>query len=99
MIKMMMAAAGLSIGLLMTPVATAPAKAGINIDINVEGQGGRISCNRGRKIVQNSGYWDVRARNCGGRYYSYFGRKKNGRAFVITVDAKRAYITDVRRIY
>jgi len=98
MIKMMMAAAGLSIGLLMMPVATTPAKAGINIDINVDGQG-RISCNRGRKIVQNNGFWDVRARKCGGRYYQYFGRRNKGRTFIITVDAKRAYITDVRRIY
>ena len=100
MIKMMMAAAGLSIGLLMMPVATAPAKAGVDIDINIDGgYKGRISCGRGARIVQNAGYWDVRARNCGGRYYSYFGRRNKGRTFIITVDSRRAYITDVRRIY
>lgn len=98
MIKMMMAAAGLSIGLLMMPVATAPARAGVDIDINIGGKYG-ISCGRGRRIVENAGYWDVRARNCSGRWYSYFGRRNKGRSFIITVDAKRGYITDVRRIY
>lgn len=99
MIRMMMAAAGLSLGLLIMPFATAPAKAGINIDLNLGGSG-RISCGRGRRIVQNDGFWDVRTRDCSGRYYSYFGRRGGGhRAFVITVDARRGYITDVRRIY
>jgi hypothetical protein len=98
MIKMIVAAAGLSIGLLIVPIATAPAQAGINITIDGLG-GGRISCGRGRRIVQNDGFWDVRTRNCSGRYYSYFGRRGGNRAYVITVDAKRAYITDVRRVY
>jgi hypothetical protein len=94
---MMMAAAALSIGLLMMPVATAPAKAGINIDLNIGGKD-RISCGRGRRIVEDRGFRDVRPRNCGGRNYSYFGRRGGGRAFIITLDSRRGRIVDVRRI-
>lgn len=96
--RMMMAAAALSIGLLMMPVATAPAKAGISIDLNIGGRG-RISCGQGRRIVQDHGFWDVRPRNCGGRNYSYFGRRGGGRAFIITVDSRRGRVVDVRRIF
>ena len=97
MIKTLMAAAGLSLGLLMMPVATAPADAGINIDINIGKK--QISCGRGRRLVEDYGYWDVRARNCSGRTYSYFGRRGGGRAFVISVDSRRARIVGVRRLY
>jgi hypothetical protein len=99
MIKMMMAAAGLSLGLLMMPIAaTTPAKAGVNIDINIGGKK-QISCGRGRRLVQDYGYFDVRPRDCNGRNYSYFGRRGNGRAFIITVDSRRARVVDVRRLY
>jgi hypothetical protein len=94
---MMIAAAGLSIGLLMMPVATAPAQAGISIDLNLGGNG-RISCGRGRRLVEDRGFWDVRPRNCSGRNYSYFGRRGGGRAFIILVDSRRGRIVDVRRI-
>jgi hypothetical protein len=97
MIKMMMAAAGLSLGLLMMPVATAPAKAGINIDINIGGKN-QISCGRGRNLVDRSGFYNVRPQNCGGRYYKYFARRK-GNPYLVTVDSRRARIVDVRPIY
>ncbi len=97
MIRMMMAAAGLSIGLLMMPVATAPSQAGISIDLNLGKD--RISCGRGRRIVEDHDYWNVRTRNCSGRYYSYFGRRGGGRIFIITVDSRRGRVVDVRRIY
>ena len=98
MIRMMMGAAGLSIGLLMMPIATAPVPAGISIDLNVGGNG-RISCGRGRRLVEDHGFWDVRARNCSGRNYSYFGRRGGGRAFIITVDSRRGRVVDVHRIF
>ncbi len=97
MIKMMMAAAGLSIGLMMLPVATAPAQAGVNIDINIGGRGG-ISCRRGAYIVENRGFRRVRIRNCGGRFHQYIGRR-HGDTFLVTVDARRGRIVNVRPIY
>lgn len=97
MIKMMMAAAGLSIGLMMMPVATVPAKAGVNIDINIGGKK-RISCGRGRRIVEDYGFRNVRARNCNGSTYRYLGRRR-GDTFVITLDSRRGRIVDVRRTW
>jgi hypothetical protein len=95
---MMIAAAGLSIGLLMMPIATVPAQAGISIDLNLGGSN-RISCGRGRRLVEDNGFWDVRSRSCSGRTYSYFGRRGGGRLYIILVDSRRARIVDVRRIY
>jgi hypothetical protein len=98
MFKMMMAAAGLSLGLLMMPVATTtPANAGINIDIDIGGKK-QISCGRGRRLVEDYGFRRVQARNCSGRYYKYFGRRR-GDTFVITVDSRRARVVNVRPIY
>lgn len=97
MIKMMIAAAGLSLGLLMMPVATAPAKAGINIDIDIGGKK-QISCGRGRRLVEDYGYRRVQPRNCNGRYYKYIGRRR-GDTWIITVDSRRARVVDERPIY
>lgn len=97
MIKMMIAAAGLSLGLLMMPVASAPAKAGVNIDINIGGKK-QISCGSGRRLVEDYGYWRVRARNCSGRYYTYYASRRD-RAYIVTVDSRRARIVDARRLY
>jgi hypothetical protein len=93
---MMMAAAGLSIGLLMVPVATAPSQAGISIDLNLGGN--RISCGRGRRIVEDHGFWNVRTRDCSGREYRYIGRRDRGRTYIIILDSRRGRIVDVRRI-
>jgi hypothetical protein len=99
MIRMMIAAAGLSLGLMMMPVATVPAQAGVDIDINIGGGGKhRISCRQGERIVENRGFRRVRPRNCSGRNYSYFGRR-HGNGYIIVVDARRARIIDVRPIY
>lgn len=97
MIRMMMAAAGVSIGLLVMPVATAPAKADINIDIDLGGKK-RISCNTGRRIVEDSGYWNVRTRSCSGRYFDYYGTRDYYKKYVITVDSYKARIVNRRRI-
>lgn len=98
MIKMMMAAAGLSLGLMMMPVATTtPAQAGVNIDININGKN-RISCRRGERIVEDNGFFRVRARDCSGSSYRYTGRR-NGKYYVIDVNSRRGYITSIRRDY
>jgi hypothetical protein len=96
MIKMMMAAAGLSVGLMMMPVATVPAKAGISIDLNIGGKD-RVSCGRGRRIVEDYGFYNVRARSCSGRYYKYLGRRR-GDTFVITLDSRRGRIVNSHRV-
>jgi hypothetical protein len=100
MIKMMVAAAGLSLGLMMMPVATVPAQAGVDIDINIGGGGGkhRISCRRGERIVENAGFRRVQPRNCSGRNYQYSGRR-DGDRWIITVDSRRARIINVRPTY
>lgn len=102
MIKTMMAAAGLSIGLMMMPVAPAPAQAGVDIDVNIGGGGygggyGQISCRGGARLVANNGFYDIRVRDCNGSNYTYFGRRK-GKRFIIQVNAKRGRIVDVRRV-
>ena len=96
MTKIMLAAAGLSLGMLMMPVATAPVRAGVDIDINVGG--GRISCYRGKRIVEDYGFRRVRTRDCSGRRFSYFGRR-HGDQFLILVDSRRGRVVDVREIY
>ena len=98
MIRMMMAAAGLSLGLMMMPVATVPAKAGVGVTIDLGLGKNRISCRRGARIVEDYGFWDVRARNCSGDHYRYVGRKRNGK-FVITLNSRRGRIVDVRRLW
>jgi hypothetical protein len=96
MIRMMMAAGGLALGLLMMPVATAPAQAGIEIDLNMGGKG-RISCYRGKRIVENAGFRRVQTRSCGGRNFRYTARRR-GDSFVVVVDSRRGRIVDVREI-
>ncbi len=97
MIRMMIAAAGLSLGLMMMPLTTVPAKAGVNIGINIGGNN-RISCGRGRRIVEDYGFRRVEPRNCGGRVYSYFGRR-HGDRFIIEVDSRRGRVIRIRRIW
>lgn len=98
MIKMMMVAAGMSVGFLMTPLAmTTPAQAGVNIDINIGGKN-RISCWQGAQIVDDYGFNRVRTRECNGSTYTYFARRK-GKNFIVYVDSRRGRVTDVRRNY
>ena len=97
MIRMMMAAAGLSLGLMMMPVATMPAKADINITIGGGGKH-RVSCGQGRRIVEDYGFRHVRPRNCSGDRYKYLGRKR-GDSFIITLNSRRGRIVDVQRVW
>jgi hypothetical protein len=43
-----------------------------------------ISCQRGKRVVEDAGFRRVRTRDCTGQNYRYFGRKK-GDEFEITV--------------
>ena len=97
MIRMMIAAGALSIGLMMMPVATMPAKADINISIGLDGKH-RISCRRGAEIVEDYGFRHVRPRNCSGDRYKYLGRKR-GDSFIITLNSRRGRIVDVQRVW
>ncbi len=46
----------------------------------------RISCNRAKNIVERHGYNRVATRECGGKFYSFNGRK-NGHRYVVTVNS------------
>ena len=95
MIKIMLAAAGLSLGMLMMPVATPPVRAGVDIDINIGRE--RISCYRGKRIVENYGFRRVRPQDCSGRRYSYLGRRRYN-TFLILVDSRRGRVVDIREL-
>jgi hypothetical protein len=95
---MMMAAAGLSVGLFIMPIATTtPAQAGIDVDINIGGKR-QVSCRRGANIVEDYGFRRVRPRSCSGRHYRYIGFRR-GDAFSITLDSRRGRIVRVRELY
>ncbi len=55
-----------------------------------------ISCNRGKRIVENAGFRRVRARDCKGKNFRYTGRKK-GDDFEIRVNSRNGRIVSVRR--
>jgi hypothetical protein len=50
------------------------------------GYGGRISCPRGRRIVERSGFYRVVPRDCGGRNYTYSAFRR-GRPWIVRVNA------------
>ena len=56
-----------------------------------------ISCQRGKRIVENAGFRRVRIRDCKGRNFRYTGRKK-GDNFEIRVNSRNGRIVSVRRI-
>ena len=110
MMKSLLAAAGLSLVMLASPVGhstggiapgllgASPALADVDIDINVElKKFGKISCRRGERIVERAGFRRVQPRDCRGRRYVYTGRK-GGDRFVIRVDSRRARIVDIDRM-
>ena len=83
-----------------------PALADVDVDIDLGGgddddfdddDRGRISCHRGRRIVENAGFHRVRPRDCGGRVYRYIARR-HGDTFIVGVHAWRARIVFVREI-
>jgi hypothetical protein len=57
----------------------------------------RISCHRGKRIVERAGFRRVRPRDCNGRVYRYIARKR-GDTFVIGVHSRRGRIVFVREI-
>jgi hypothetical protein len=52
---------------------------------------GRLSCGEARRIVRQSGYRNVAARNCSGRTYTFLATR-NGRNVVIYVNSRNGRI-------
>lgn len=52
---------------------------------------GRLSCGEARRIVRQSGYRDVRARNCSGRTYAFEVRRGN-RIGIVYVNSRNGRI-------
>ena len=81
-------------------VGVAPANA-LELEVDVDGDDGdaddddgdrgRISCGRGKRIVEQAGYRRVRVRSCDGRIYRYSGRR-HGDTFTIGVHSRRGRI-------
>jgi hypothetical protein len=57
--------------------------------------GGRISCPRGRRIVERSGFYRVVPRDCGGRNYTYSAFRR-GRPWIVRVNAFNGRIIATR---
>ena len=55
----------------------------------------RVSCGEARSIVRERGYRDVRTTNCGGKLYTFIGKRKGG-LFRIAVYSKNGRIHSVR---
>lgn len=83
----------------MGTAGTTPAKADIDIDINI-GYGGfygrNISCWNGKRIVDRR-FNRVVATDCKGSSYAYRGWR-NGKRYLIILDARSGYIKSVQRI-
>jgi hypothetical protein len=58
---------------------------------------GKMSCNRARNLVDDSGFNRVNVRECGGSVYTFTGMR-NGNRFVVKVDAFARRIVGVGRI-
>ena len=84
--------------LAISTMGVSPAKADIDIDINMGYGGGfigKISCRTGARIVDRR-FDRVVARDCRGRNYQYTGRR-NGKWYFITVNSHTARIVHIRR--
>lgn len=55
----------------------------------------RVSCNEARWIVRERGFRDVRTANCGGKLYTFIGKRKGG-IFRIAVYSKNGRIHSIR---
>lgn len=91
--------AAMALGILMAGSGAPAAKADVDITINL-GYGGfygrNISCRTGARIVaQRFNY--VSVRECGGKAFTYLGRR-NGKWFVVKVSSATGRIVDVVRI-
>jgi len=60
--------------------------------------GGRISCPRGRRIVERSGFYRVVPRDCGGRNYTYSAFRK-GRPWIVRLNSFNGRIIATRPGY
>lgn len=108
MFKTLVVAGGLSLGLLALG-GTSQALAGSDIDIGIGlgggyhqpgvryARSGRISCRQGARIVRYEGFKRVRAVDCDGSTYSYYGFQR-GRMFQINVRSRDGSIRDVARL-
>jgi hypothetical protein len=90
----------LVLGLSAIVLTPGPARADVDIDIGINmGYGGfygrNISCRPGWRIVERR-FNHVRARDCKGSRYDYTGRR-NGKWYIIGVDARSGRISEVRR--
>ncbi len=84
--------------LAISAMGTSPARADIDIDINLGFGGGylgKVSCRTGERIVERR-FNRVSARDCRGSHYEYIGRR-NGKWYYITLNSRTARIVAVRR--
>lgn len=89
MAKLMVAATGLALGLLMIPVSvTAPAYA----------KDRKITCAKGLKIVQRAAFTDVRASDCKGDTYTYSGRR-DAAIYLIDINSRTGKIRRTKRTF
>jgi hypothetical protein len=58
---------------------------------------GRMSCGTARNLVDNSGFNKVRARDCGGKIYSFYATRK-GAPYLVRVNAYTGRIVGSGRI-
>jgi hypothetical protein len=109
MFKTLVVAGGLSLGLLASG-GTSQALADSDIDIGIGLGGGyhqpgvqyarsgyRISCRQGARIVRSAGFRGVRAVDCDGSAYSYYGFRRD-RMFQINVRSRDGSIRDISRL-
>jgi hypothetical protein len=62
-----------------------------------DGYGDRVSCKEARWIVRERGFRDVRTADCGGKYHTFFARKKGG-TFRIKIYSRNGRIHSIRSI-
>jgi hypothetical protein len=65
-------------------------------DDDDDGGDRRISCSRGKRIVENAGFRRVRERDCKGKNFRYTGRRK-GDNFEIRVSSRNGRIVSVSK--
>jgi hypothetical protein len=84
--------------LAISALGTSPARADIDIDINLGFGGGylgKVSCGTGARIVDRR-FNRVVARDCRGSHYQYTGFR-NGKWYRITLNSRTARIVAIRR--
>lgn len=53
---------------------------------------GRLTCNQARRLVDRSGYDDVRVRECAGRTYTFRAENRRGRTVTVYVNSRTGAI-------